>query len=143
MDQANLNIQMDADIKKRFEEFCADIGMNVTEIINLFAKTVVSERKIPFAVVKEPSGKTEETSIEQMYVANNLETEEHEQCTNLVKSLFDAMNPLPADMDHNDLIAKLRLENYSSIDWLDSLVGVIPPLDDEYNILIAQWRLED
>jgi DNA-damage-inducible protein J len=41
---------MDADIKKRFDAFCADAGMNATVAVNIFARAVLRERRIPFEI---------------------------------------------------------------------------------------------
>ena len=50
MSQSILSIRMDADIKKRFDAFCADAGMNATVAVNMFARAVLREQRIPFAI---------------------------------------------------------------------------------------------
>jgi len=50
MPQTTLSIRMDADIKKRFDAFCADAGMNATVAVNIFARAVLREQRIPFAI---------------------------------------------------------------------------------------------
>jgi DNA-damage-inducible protein J len=50
MSQTTLSIRMDADIKKRFDAFCADAGMNATVAVNIFARAVLRERRIPFEI---------------------------------------------------------------------------------------------
>ena len=47
---ANINIRMDADLKKQFEAFCADMGMSMTTAFNVFAKKAVRENRIPFEI---------------------------------------------------------------------------------------------
>lgn len=47
---ANINIRMDATLKKQFEAFCADMGMSMTTAINIFAKKAVRENRIPFEI---------------------------------------------------------------------------------------------
>ena len=51
MTQAILSVRMDADIKRRFDAFCADAGMNATVAVNIFARTVLREQRIPFEIV--------------------------------------------------------------------------------------------
>lgn len=51
MSQTTLSVRMDAEIKKRFDAFCADAGMNATVAVNLFARAVLREKKIPFEIV--------------------------------------------------------------------------------------------
>ncbi|MEF9839574.1 MAG: type II toxin-antitoxin system RelB/DinJ family antitoxin [Lachnospiraceae bacterium] len=48
MAQTNISIRMDEDLKKQFDTFCSDIGMNMTTAFSIFAKTVVREQRIPF-----------------------------------------------------------------------------------------------
>ncbi|MDR0826628.1 MAG: type II toxin-antitoxin system RelB/DinJ family antitoxin [Desulfovibrio sp.] len=50
MTQATLSIRMDADIKKRFDAFCSDAGMNATVAVNMFARAVLREQRIPFEI---------------------------------------------------------------------------------------------
>ena len=50
MASTNINIRMDADLKRQFEAFCADIGMSMTTAFNVFAKKAVRENRIPFEI---------------------------------------------------------------------------------------------
>lgn len=50
MTQTTLSVRMDNEIKKRFDTFCADAGMNATVAVNLFARAVLREQKIPFEI---------------------------------------------------------------------------------------------
>ena len=50
MASTNINIRMDADLKKQFEAFCADMGMTMTTAFNIFAKKAVRENRIPFEI---------------------------------------------------------------------------------------------
>ena len=53
MAQTNINIRMDADLKKQFEAFCEDMGMSMTTAFNIFAKKAVREYRIPFEIGAE------------------------------------------------------------------------------------------
>ena len=57
MGQAIFSVRMDEDLKKEFEELCNDFGMNMTTAINVFAKAVVRERKIPFEIEESKNAK--------------------------------------------------------------------------------------
>ena len=46
----NVNIRMDADLKRQFEAFCSDMGMTMTTAFNVFAKKAVREYRIPFEI---------------------------------------------------------------------------------------------
>ena len=50
MAQTTVSIRMDEDLKKQFEAFCSDVGMNMTTAFCVFAKAAVRERKIPFEI---------------------------------------------------------------------------------------------
>lgn len=66
MASTNINIRMDADLKKQFESFCDDVGMTMTTAFNLFAKKVVRENRIPFEISRDlPNDETLE-AIEEV-----------------------------------------------------------------------------
>ncbi len=50
MANTNINIRMDEDLKRQFEACCADMGMTMTTAINVFARKVVRENRIPFEI---------------------------------------------------------------------------------------------
>ena len=50
MAQTTLSIRMDENVKKQFDAFCSEVGMNTSVAINLFAKAVLREGKIPFEI---------------------------------------------------------------------------------------------
>ena len=50
MESLTLNVRVDAEDKKRFEQFCSCVGMNVSTAVNMFIKAVLREQKLPFEV---------------------------------------------------------------------------------------------
>ncbi len=60
MAQATFSVRMDQDLKKEFETLCSTFGMNMTIAINIFAKAVVRERKIPFEISEKKDISREE-----------------------------------------------------------------------------------
>jgi len=65
MANTNINIRMDADLKKQFEAFCNDMGMTMTTAFNIFARKVVREYRIPFEIGGEsPNAETIEAILE-------------------------------------------------------------------------------
>ena len=50
MQSLTLNVRVDAEDKKCFEQFCNSVGMNVSTAINMFIKAVLREQKLPFEV---------------------------------------------------------------------------------------------
>jgi len=50
MPQTTLSVRMDDYIKKQFDSFCANVGMTASVAVNLFARTVIREGRIPFEI---------------------------------------------------------------------------------------------
>ena len=50
MSQAMLSVRMEESLKQEFDAFCAEIGMNASVAVNIFARTVVREKRIPFEI---------------------------------------------------------------------------------------------
>lgn len=53
MATTTVSIRMDSELKRRFEQFCEDVGMNMTTAFTIFAKKVVNEDRIPFDIGRE------------------------------------------------------------------------------------------
>ena len=51
MSQSIVSFRMDNKIKSSFKKLCEDFGMSMSTAINLFAKTVIREKRIPFAIM--------------------------------------------------------------------------------------------
>ncbi len=58
MAQTTLSVRMDEELKKQFDDFCSDVGLNASVAVNLFVKTVVRENRIPFEITARPSVRT-------------------------------------------------------------------------------------
>lgn len=50
----NINIKMDADVKKSMEQACEDMGLSMSAAFTIFAKKVGRERRIPFEITADP-----------------------------------------------------------------------------------------
>ena len=50
MAQATFSVRMDETLKKQFDSLCQDFGMNASTAINVFARAVVRQRRIPFEI---------------------------------------------------------------------------------------------
>lgn len=48
MSTVSLTIRTDEQVKKDFDKFCDELGLNMTTAINLFMKTAIREQRIPF-----------------------------------------------------------------------------------------------
>ena len=55
MSQAvNVNFKLDADVKKRMEQACSELGLSMSAAFTVFAKKVGREKRIPFEVSVDP-----------------------------------------------------------------------------------------
>ena len=50
MAQTTFSVRMDSEVKKQFDDFCAQVGMTTTTAFNMFARAVLRERRLPFSV---------------------------------------------------------------------------------------------
>ncbi|MBQ8370516.1 MAG: type II toxin-antitoxin system RelB/DinJ family antitoxin, partial [Clostridia bacterium] len=62
MAQTLINIRMDEELKRSFDNVCSELGMNMTTAITIFAKKMVRENRVPF-----------EVSIDPFYSAKNMQ----------------------------------------------------------------------
>ena len=53
MAQTTFSVRMDSEVKKEFDNFCTQVGMNTTVAFNMFARAVLRERRLPFDVTTE------------------------------------------------------------------------------------------
>ena len=49
-DKIGFNIKIDKETKKQFEDVCSRLGLSVSSVLNLYAKTVADRERIPFDV---------------------------------------------------------------------------------------------
>ena len=48
MAQMNVNIRMDEDLRREFDNLCNNLGLTMTVAFNVFASAAVRRQKIPF-----------------------------------------------------------------------------------------------
>ena len=59
MGQTNINIRMDENLKQDFDSLCGELGLNMTTAFNIFARTVIRQRGLPFSVALDtPNAET-------------------------------------------------------------------------------------
>ena len=64
MAQATFSVRMDESLKKQFDKLCQEFGMNASTAINIFARAVVRQRKIPFEISSPKSDITREGAMQ-------------------------------------------------------------------------------
>ena len=64
MAQATFIVRMDETLKKQFDSLCSDFGMTASTAINVFARAVVRERRIPFEITSPEPEYTREKAMQ-------------------------------------------------------------------------------
>ena len=65
MAQANINIRIDENLKKQFDHICDELGLTMTNVLNLCIKTIVRFEGIPFEVSTHiPNAETRKAIID-------------------------------------------------------------------------------
>jgi len=55
MADTTVSIRIDEDVKRKFEEFCNDVGMNMSVAVNMFIRASLKDKKIPFPIESNKS----------------------------------------------------------------------------------------
>lgn len=85
MAQATFSIRMDERLKEQFDSLCKEFGMNISTAVNVFAKEVVRERRIPFDIKSPKPEITREgamqafTSLRKQAKENGLSDMSHDE----------------------------------------------------------------
>ena len=72
MAQTNINIRMDDILKQDFDKLCGELGLNMTTAFNIFARTVVRQRGIPFPVALDTPNAETLAAIEDVNKRRNM-----------------------------------------------------------------------
>lgn len=64
MAQATFSVRMDEVLKKQFDGLCQEFGMNASTAINIFARAVVRQRRIPFEISSPEPDVTREGAMQ-------------------------------------------------------------------------------
>lgn len=87
MSQTNINIRMDDTLKQQFEYICNELGLNMSVAVNIFAKTMVRQQKIPFEVSLDVPNAETLAAIDDVNNERNLSRTFHS-----VKELMEDLN---------------------------------------------------
>lgn len=64
MAQATFSVRMDETLKKQFDGLCQEFGMNASTAINVFARAVVRQRRIPFEISSSETDISRESAMQ-------------------------------------------------------------------------------
>jgi DNA-damage-inducible protein J len=74
MSAVNVTVRIDEETKKQFDEFCDNVGMNITTAFNMFIRATLRSRQLPFVVtdmeIQEPKKrKVSREALKEAFVA--------------------------------------------------------------------------
>ena len=72
MSHSTLSIRIEEDVKKGFDNFCNDVGLNPSVAVNMFVRAVLRERRIPFEISTTEAFYNSAESLEALREANEL-----------------------------------------------------------------------
>lgn len=93
----NITIRIDKETKRDFEEFCYNVGINITTAFNMFVKATLRTRTLPFAVSDIDARKQARLELKETF-------------EKLQKESVDNGNDKMTMDDINTIIAECRLE---------------------------------
>lgn len=67
MGQTATTIRMDTELKAEFDKLCNEFGMSANTAFNIYAKTVVRQRRIPFQIEADPVDEVMERGRKAFY----------------------------------------------------------------------------
>ena len=59
MATSTFSVRMDPEVKRQLDQFCSEVGMTTSTAVNLFARAVIREQKLPFDIEAPRLNKTE------------------------------------------------------------------------------------
>ena len=68
----NVNFRMDKNLKIRFEKVCNELGLSMSTVFTVFAKTMVRQQRVPFDISLEVPNEETLKSIENIEKGKNL-----------------------------------------------------------------------
>ena len=75
MGQTATTIRMDADLKAEFDKLCEEFGMSANTAFNIYVKTVVRQRRIPFTIEADPIDEVMERGRRAFYEMRKIAAE--------------------------------------------------------------------
>ncbi|MBO5803661.1 MAG: type II toxin-antitoxin system RelB/DinJ family antitoxin [Bacteroidales bacterium] len=75
MRQIATTIRMDADLKAEFDKLCDEFGMSANTAFNIYVKTVIRQRRIPFTIEADPIDEVMERGRKAFYEMRKMAVE--------------------------------------------------------------------
>ncbi len=76
MATSTFSVRMESDVKNELDRVCSQLGLNTSVAINIFARKVIREKRIPFEVslvTAEPAGMSAFQSLRRQAKDNGIQ----------------------------------------------------------------------
>lgn len=95
MSTTAISIRLDSEIKQQFDELCKEFGLSSSTAFNIFARTVVRQKAIPFPIsIEKVDEGTPRRSLEAQNALSRIQSisaqEEHEWTNEEIDELITA-----------------------------------------------------
>jgi len=89
MSKVNVSIRIDAELKKQADTIFADMGLNMTTVMNMFLRHVVRQGRIPFEVATDIPNAETVAAIQEMddMINGNIPAKRYTSTDELFKDL--------------------------------------------------------
>lgn len=74
MSQVAMTVRLDSNLKKEFDNLCAQFGLSSNAAFTVFARSVVQRRKIPFEIVSDEiaAARQAQVAIDEYFSSHNM-----------------------------------------------------------------------
>ena len=98
MAAVNVTVRIDEKTKREFDDFCANVGMNITTAFNLFIKATLRTHELPFLITDiEPQKQSREAIINRGKESFR-EAQEQVRANGLSEMTLDEINEIIAEV---------------------------------------------
>ena len=88
-ENSNVNIRMDKILKSQLEEVVSELGLNVSTAVNIFARQVVRQGRIPFEISLDvPNKETIKAMREAEHIASDSDVKGYHDVDSLFNDLL-------------------------------------------------------
>lgn len=95
---ANMTISVNETVKRDFAQFCDDVGLTASAVLNVCMVTIARERRIPFAIQAPTHVRHDITELESDIARSRHEFDEGKGISN--DAVFDEL--------HGELLSRLQ-----------------------------------
>ena len=82
MAQVSMTVRMDNELKRSFDQLCAQFGMSANSAMIVFAKAVVQRGRIPFEVMSDDAAAKAQQAIDNFWAERQFGTAEIDRILN-------------------------------------------------------------